>query len=81
LSAGLLDQLAPERVAEFKTKLPDWLAEHAAAALHRIEQTGELDDATRSPLLGALRDLSAAVGPTDASGQTTEANADGRAPV
>jgi F-type H+-transporting ATPase subunit alpha len=81
LSEGVLDQLAPEHVAELKTKLPDWLAEHAAAAVHRIEETGELDEATRSALLAALRELSAAVAPADAPGQTTEADADGRAPV
>jgi F-type H+-transporting ATPase subunit alpha len=73
LAAGLLDQLAPEQVAEFKTKLPDWLAEHAAATVHRIEQTGQLDEATRAALLSTLRDLSAAVAPPDAPGQTAAA--------
>jgi F-type H+-transporting ATPase subunit alpha len=53
LSEGVLDQLVPERVAELKTRLPDWLAEHAAAAVHRLQKTGELDQATRSALLGA----------------------------
>jgi F-type H+-transporting ATPase subunit alpha len=78
LSEGLFDQMALEHLAELKTKLPDWLAEHAAAAGHRIEDTGELDEATRTALLGTLRDLVAAVAPVDTAGQTAEAGPDGR---
>ena len=69
LSDGLLDPLTPEHVAVLKARLSDWLAEHASAAMHRVEQTGELDEATHSALLGAMRDLGAAVGPAGPDGQ------------
>ncbi len=61
LAAGLLDELGPERIAELKAKLPDWLAGHAAAAVHRVEETGELDEGTRAALLGAFKELQAAI--------------------
>jgi F-type H+-transporting ATPase subunit alpha len=73
LSEGLLDQLTPEHVAALKARLPAWLAEHASAAVHRIEQTCELDEATRAELLSTMRNLSAAVNPGDPAGRTTEA--------
>jgi F-type H+-transporting ATPase subunit alpha len=68
LSEGLLGQLTPEHVAALMARLPDWLAEHASAAVHRIEQTGELDEATRSAVLGAMRDLGTAVNPAGPAG-------------
>jgi hypothetical protein len=71
LSEGLFDRLAPEHLAELKAKLPDWLAEHAAAAVHRIEEVGELDEATRTALLGKLRGLAIA-GPADSAGSIAE---------
>jgi F-type H+/Na+-transporting ATPase subunit alpha len=63
LSEGLLDGLAPERVAELGLKLPDWLTEHAAAPAHRVDASGELDDDTRSALLAAFRELADAGAP------------------
>jgi F-type H+-transporting ATPase subunit alpha len=71
LSEGLFDRLAPEHLAELKAKLPDWLAEHAAAAVHRIEEVGELEEATRTALLGKLRGLASA-GPADSAGSIAE---------
>ena len=61
LFEGLLDLLEPERLAEFRMKSPDWLAERAAAAVHRADETGKLDEGTRAALLGALKDLELAV--------------------
>jgi F-type H+-transporting ATPase subunit alpha len=81
LSEGLLDQLAPEQLAAFAAGLPDWLAGHAAAAVHRIEQGGELDAAAEDALRAALRDLSATLSPVGAHGQTLDAERDGRAAV
>ncbi|HSA80306.1 MAG TPA: F0F1 ATP synthase subunit alpha [Geminicoccaceae bacterium] len=72
LSEGLLDQLTLQRLAELRTRLPDWLAEHAAAAMHGIEQAGPLDEGARAALLSTLRDISAAVSSADAAGQTAE---------
>jgi F0F1-type ATP synthase alpha subunit len=60
LTDGLLDRLEPERVIDLQAALPDWLAEHAAAAAHRVADSGALDEATRAALLGAVRDLAAA---------------------
>ena len=57
LSEGLLDELEPERLAELRTRLPGWLTERVTAAAHRVDQTGQLDEATRAALLGACRDL------------------------
>jgi len=62
LSEGLLDPLAPERLAELGRKLPDWLAEQAAAPAHRVDATGELDDDTRAALLAASKELIATMG-------------------
>ena len=73
LSEGLLDQLAPEQLAALGAGLPDWLAEHAAAAVHRIEQSGELDGAAQGALLSAVRDLSVTLYPVGAPGQTADA--------
>jgi hypothetical protein len=53
--------------------LPVWLAEHAAAAVHRIEESGELDEATRAALLSALRDLSDALASSETPDQSAEA--------
>jgi hypothetical protein len=75
LSEGLLDQLTLEHLAALKARLPDWLAEHAGAALHRIEQTGELDEATRVALLGAVRNLGVAA---DSAEPASRALAGGR---
>ncbi len=71
LSEGLLDSLEPERLAEIRTRLPDWLTERAAAAAHRVEATGELDDATRAALLGAFQELGAAVAGPAGGGATS----------
>jgi F-type H+-transporting ATPase subunit alpha len=60
LADGLLDRLEPERVLDLQAALPDWLAEHAAAAAHRVADSGTLDEGTRAALLGAVRDLAAA---------------------
>ena len=57
LAEGLLDGLEPERVTELGLKLPDWLAEHAAAPAQRVDASGELDDDTRKALLAAFREL------------------------
>jgi F-type H+-transporting ATPase subunit alpha len=73
LSEGLLDQLAPEQLAALGAGLPDWLAEHAAAAVHRIEQSGELDGAAQGALLSTLRDLSVTLYPVGAPGETAGA--------
>ncbi len=57
LSEGLLDGLEPQRVTELGLKLPDWLAEHAAAPAQRVDASGEVDDDTRQALLAAFREL------------------------
>ena len=57
LSEGLLDSLEPERVTELALKLPEWLAEHAAAPAQRVDASGELDDDTGKALLAAFREL------------------------
>ena len=66
LSEGLLDQLAPERLAALKMSLPDWLAERAAAAVHRTERRASWTRATQGALLdarsGPERALSGATG-------------------
>jgi F-type H+/Na+-transporting ATPase subunit alpha len=57
LTEGLLDDVPPGEVTRWRQRLPDWLAERAAAAVHRIDDSGQLDDDTRGALLSALRDL------------------------
>jgi F-type H+-transporting ATPase subunit alpha len=57
LAEGLFDPLEPERLGELGGRLPDWLAEHAAAPAHRVDTTGELDDEAQSALLAAAKDL------------------------
>jgi F-type H+-transporting ATPase subunit alpha len=57
LAEGLLDSLEPERVTELGLKLPDWLAEHAAAPAQRVDASGELDDETRKALLTTFQEL------------------------
>jgi F-type H+-transporting ATPase subunit alpha len=59
LSEGLLDEIATEGIAELRSRLPDWLDEQAAAAAHRVDQTGELDEGSRAALLAAVKDLGA----------------------
>ena len=73
LAEGLLDDLEPARCAELKAKLPDWLAEHAAAAVHRVDETGELDEGARAALLNAFKELQMAMaGATDVPGPPAE---------
>lgn len=69
LSEGVLDSLPLDRIATFKARLPSWLDARVPAALNRIEKTGELDEDSRSALLGALRDLAATLAPSAADAE------------
>jgi F-type H+-transporting ATPase subunit alpha len=77
LSEGLLDELEPEQLAELRNRLPGWLTEHVTAAAHRVDQTGQLDEATKAALLGACRDLCPAPRNTAAASATPADGDDG----
>lgn len=59
LQGGLLDPIAIEAVAGFRTGLADWLSAQAGAIAHGINTTGKLDDAGRAALIAGLRDYAA----------------------
>ena len=63
LQRGLLDRLAPERIADFRAALPDWLAYRAKASIEMIERTGRLDDGAKAELVDALEALTAWLSP------------------
>ena len=57
LRDGLLDAVAPDRIAAFRAALAAWLDRDAAAAVRMIEVEGRLDATHRALLATALRSL------------------------
>ena len=53
----LLDQLALDKVSELQSKLGDWLNQHAAESVRRINTAGELEPETRAALVTAVKEL------------------------
>jgi F-type H+-transporting ATPase subunit alpha len=63
LQTGLLDRVPLDRIGPFRRQLGPWLDRRAQGAVDAIEQTGQLDDATRAMLLAELTALAADVAP------------------
>ncbi len=63
LQNGILDAVPVEAVAQFRDRLPDWLAEHSDAVAKTIDGTGTLDEPGRVVLLRALEELAALLVP------------------
>ena len=63
LQNGILDAVPVEAVAQFRDRLPDWLAEHSDAVAKTIDGTGTLDEPGRVVLLRALEKLAALLVP------------------
>lgn len=57
LHDGILDDVPPERVAEFKAQLSGWLEPRLGETLRRIGQTGKLAAEDRGTLKAALTEL------------------------
>jgi F-type H+-transporting ATPase subunit alpha len=55
LEQAIVDRIAIEQVAEFSERLPQWLVAHACDAIAKLIESGELDDAIRSALTGAMQ--------------------------
>ena len=50
LGAGAFDEIAPEKIAAIRLRLPAWLDAHAAEDVKKLTETGELDDEMRARL-------------------------------
>ncbi len=57
LRDGLLDAVAPDRIASVRAALPEWLDRHAGAAVRMLEVGGTIDPERRDLLSSALRGL------------------------
>jgi F-type H+-transporting ATPase subunit alpha len=57
LGGGLLDDVAPDRVAAFRTALPAWLDDHAEAVVRALESSGTIGPEQRDLLTATLRGL------------------------
>jgi F-type H+/Na+-transporting ATPase subunit alpha len=62
LNEGMLDTLPLDKVAELRNSLPRWLGERGAAAIDRIQSTGELDNATRTSLRELMTEFVSTIG-------------------
>ncbi len=61
----LLDTLPAETVGTFQAKLEAWLKEGAADQLRHINATGELEPGTRAALVKVIKELVAALQPSE----------------
>jgi F-type H+/Na+-transporting ATPase subunit alpha len=68
LNEGMLDSLPLDKVAELRSSLPRWLRERAAAAIDRIQSTGELDNSTRASLRELMTEFVSTIGHPVGSG-------------
>jgi F-type H+/Na+-transporting ATPase subunit alpha len=57
LQQGLLDAVALEDIAGFRSELTSWLDKTAGAAVEALERTGTLDEAQKAAMIAALTDL------------------------
>jgi F-type H+-transporting ATPase subunit alpha len=57
LGGGVLDDVAPDRVAAFRTALPAWLDDHAEAVVRALESSGTIGPEQRDLLTATLRGL------------------------
>jgi F-type H+-transporting ATPase subunit alpha len=57
LEGGLLECVAPARIAEFRTALPAWLDEHAGIVGRALEKTGKMEPANEPMLSAAIQAL------------------------
>jgi F-type H+-transporting ATPase subunit alpha len=57
LREGLLDAIPPDRIAAFRTALPDWLNRHVGTVTQRIDKEGRMEPQQQEMFLGALREL------------------------
>jgi F-type H+-transporting ATPase subunit alpha len=57
LRDGVLDGLAPDRIAPMRDALPAWLDQHAESAVRMLETDGTIDTVQRAMLSAALRAL------------------------
>lgn len=57
LRDGLLDEVAPSKIAEFRKALPNWLDEQAPDVVQRIESKGDIDPRSRASITAAVRAL------------------------
>ncbi len=67
LQEGLLDRLAPDDVAKFRSELPGHIDRSAAGAVDKIQRTGELEATVRAELKTCLVALSDSLAPKPAS--------------
>ena len=63
VQSGLLDEITVEQIAEFKARLPGWIAKRCARAVERIDQTGDMDDDQESALKASMAGLAATLAP------------------
>ena len=57
----LLDQLPLDKVSALQSKLGDWLNQHAAESVRRINTAGEFEPDTRAALVKAVKELVASL--------------------
>jgi F-type H+-transporting ATPase subunit alpha len=57
LREGLLDSVAPTLIGGFRQALPEWLDQHAGAAVATIQQAGRIGDAEAAALRAAMAAL------------------------
>ncbi len=58
LRDGVLDEVAPAKIADFRAALPAWLDQHAGPAVRTIEASRQVPAEARDHLSAALRSLS-----------------------
>lgn len=63
LQNGVLDALPLDSVAQFRSALPDWLGAQAEAIAKGVNETGTLDEPSRTTLLTTLKELAASLMP------------------
>lgn len=73
LKEEIVDRVALEQVSAFAARLPQWFAAHAPEAVAKLVQSGELDQAVRSALIGAMELLVAETPGADEAGAHGEA--------
>jgi F-type H+-transporting ATPase subunit alpha len=59
LKEEIIDRIAPEQVAAFTERLPQWLAAHASDAVAKLVKSGELDESGHSAFIQAMESLAA----------------------
>lgn len=58
LRDGMLDDVAPAKIADFRSALPAWLDQHAGPAVRTVEASRQVPAEARDHLSAALRSLS-----------------------